>query len=165
MPRVLKNPGPLAFTATILRNGEVDNSSAYIRFPFDLKETYGVGNLVPFKATFDGRVTYRGSLAKTGGPDAMLLLRKDVRAELGKQPGDSVDVVVELDDKPREVTVAADIKEALQTAGQWDIFSGLAYTHRKEYIVWIEDAKKSETRANRIQKMLERLAAGKKSAR
>src|SRR5580692_1479318 len=106
MAKVFKNPGPLQFTAVISRNGDVANSSAYIEFPYDLKETYGVGNLVPFKATFDGRVSYCGSLAKMGGPRAMLLLRKDVRAELGKEPGQSVEVVVELDDKPRELIVA-----------------------------------------------------------
>src|SRR3954464_2872053 len=119
MARTYKNPGPISFTAVIQRNTNVANSSAWIEFPHDLKETYGVGNLVPFKATFDDRVTYRGSLAKMGGPNAMLLLRKDVRAELGKEPGDSVDVVVELDDKPRELTVAPDIKKALFAAGLW----------------------------------------------
>jgi len=67
MPKMYKNPGPIAFTAIIQRNTEVNNSSAWIEFPYDLKETYGVGNLVPFKALFDGEVEYRGSLAKMGG--------------------------------------------------------------------------------------------------
>jgi hypothetical protein len=155
MTKQYKNPGPLAFTATILRNGDVNNSSAYIPFPYDLKETFGVGNLVPFKATFDGRVTYSGSLAKMGGPEAMLLLRKDVRAALGKGPGETVGVVVELDDKPRELAIAKDVKTALLSAGVWEKFEKLAYTHRKEYVRWIEDAKKPETRTNRIQKMCE----------
>ena len=163
MAKIYKNPGPLTFSAVIQRNSEVDNSSAWIEFPYDLKEMYGIGNLVPFKATFDGRVHYSGSLAKMGGPKAMVLLRKDVRDELGKQPGDSVEVVVELDDKPRELTIPADVKQALQAAGLWEKFEPMAYTHRKEYVVWIEDAKKPETRANRIQKMLEMLAAGKKA--
>jgi hypothetical protein len=165
MTKVYKNPGPIAFTATISRNTDVANTSAWIEFPFDLKETYGVGNLVPFKATFDGRVTYRGSLAKMGGAGAMILLRKDVRAELGKEPGESVDVVVELDDKPRELGVSADIKKALQSAGFWEKFEAMAYTQRKEYVIWIEDAKKPETRERRIQKMLEMLAAGQKDRR
>jgi hypothetical protein len=165
MARVYKNPGPISFTAVIQRNTDVANSSAWINFPYDLKETYGVGNLVPYKATFDGRVVYQGSLAKMGGPNAMILLRKDVRAELGKEPGQSVEVAVELDDKPRELTVAADVKEALQDAGLWEKFSGLAYTHRKEYVQWIEDAKKPETRLKRVQKMCEMLAAGQKDPR
>jgi hypothetical protein len=159
MTRVYKNPGPIKFTAVIKRNTEVANSSAWIEFPYDLKEMYGVGNLVPFQATFDGRVKYQGSLAKMGGPKAMILLRKDVRAELDKAPGATVGVVIKLDDKPREVAVSADVKKALQTAGLWEMFGRLAYSHRKEYVIWIEDAKKPETRAKRIQKMVEMLKA------
>ena len=157
MPRVYKNPGPITFTGTIKRNTDVANSSAWIEFPYDLKQTYGVGNLVPYKATFDGRVTYQGSLAKMGGPGAMILLRKDVRAELGKQPGESVEVIVELDDKPRELNIAKDFKQTLQAAGLWEKFSGLAYTHRKEYVQWVEGAKKPETRTSRLQKMCQML--------
>ncbi|HSW85234.1 MAG TPA: YdeI/OmpD-associated family protein [Candidatus Saccharimonadales bacterium] len=161
MTKVYKNPGPIKFSAIIQRNTDIDNSSAWINFPYDLKETYGVGNLVPFKATFDGRVVYRGSIAKMGGPSAMILLRKDVRAELDKQPGEKVEVVVELDDKPREINIAYDIKKSLKAAGLWEKFDKLAYTHRKEYVQWIEEAKKPETRVSRIQKMCEMLAAGK----
>ena len=76
MAKVYKDPGPIRFKAVIQRNTGVANSSAWIEFPYDLKETYGVGNLVPFKATFDGQVKYRGSLAKMGGTGAMILLRK-----------------------------------------------------------------------------------------
>jgi len=159
MPRVYKNPGPLTFTATILRNTNVANSSAWIEFPYDLKETYGIGNLVPFKATFDSRVNYRGSLAKMGSPKALVLLRKDVQAELGKKPGESVKVVIELDDKPREVAVTTNIKKALQAAGLLKTFKKLAFTHQKEYIRWIEEAKKAETRLGRIQKTCEMIAA------
>ncbi len=154
MTKVYKNPGPIAFSAIIKRNTDVTNSSAWIGFPYDLKETYGVGNLVPYKVTFDGRVTYRGSLAKMGGPSAMILVRKDVRTELGKEPGERVEVVIELDDKPHELAIAQDIKQALVAADHWGMFQKMAYTHRKEYVRWIEEAKKPETRERRrIQKM------------
>jgi uncharacterized protein YdeI (YjbR/CyaY-like superfamily) len=93
-----------------------------------------------------------------GGPGALILLRKDVRAELGKESGETVDVVVELDDKPRELAVADDIRQALKSAGYLEKFDKLAYTHRKEYVQWIEEAKKPETRARRIQKMCQMLA-------
>ncbi|WP_282942040.1 YdeI/OmpD-associated family protein [Paenibacillus sp. RC67] len=42
-------------------------------------------------------------------------------------------------------------------------FEGLSYTHRKEYVRWITEAKREETRTNRIEKSLEKLAAGIKS--
>ena len=161
MARSYLNPGPIEFTGTIVRNSDVANSSAWIEFPHDLKETYGVGNLVPFTAVFDGRVSYRGSLAKMGGERALILLRKDVRAELGKDPGDSVDVVVELDEKPREIEVPADLRRALASADALPRFEGRAYTHRKEYVRWVQEAKRPETRTRRIAKTCEMVAQGK----
>jgi hypothetical protein len=157
MAKQYTDPGPIRFTAQIKRNTEVANASAWIEFPYDLKETYGFGNLVPFKATFDGRVTYRGSLAKMGGSCAMILLRKDVRAELGKEPGETVEVLVELDDKPRELTIPQDVQSALEAANLSEKFQKLSYTQRKEYVLAAEAAKKAETRQRRIQKMCEEL--------
>jgi len=158
MPKRYINPGPIKFTAIIQRNANVNNSSAYIDFPYDLKETFGVGNLVPFKATFDNRVIYKGSLAKMSGDSAMLLLRKDVRLELGKEPGESVEVIVELDDAPREVIIPNDVRLALETAGLLETFETLAYSHRRGHIDAIREAKKLETRLQRIEKMFEQLA-------
>ncbi len=163
--KAYRNPGPVAFEAVIVRNGDVANASAFVEFPHDLKDTFGVGNLVPVAAVFDGTVHYRGSLAKMGGERAVLVLRKDVRTRLGKEPGDQVDVVVELDDRPREVDVADDLLAALTRAGVRDRFDALAYTHRKEYVRWVEEAKRPETRIRRIQGTCERVAAGQKPQR
>ncbi len=162
MAKIYRNPGPITFTGVIRRNDAVANSSAWIEFPHDLKETFGVGNLVPFRAMFDGRVSYRGSLAKMGGRGAMILLRKDVRAELGKEPGDRVEVVIELDDAPRELEVPEDLRGALIESRAWERFSGMAYTHRKEYVQWVEQAKRQETRVRRISRTCEMVAAGEK---
>ena len=138
------------------------NSSAWIEFPRDLKETYGVGNLVPFVATFDGRVSYRGSLSKMGSRGAAILLRKDVRAELGKRPGDSVEVLIELDEEPREIDTPEDLQAALLGRGLGEMFAALAYTHRKEFVQWIEQAKRAETRQRRIEQACEMVHAGRR---
>ena len=61
--------------------------------------------------------------------------------------------------------LAQDIKTALQAGGQWEKFVSLASSHQHEYIKWIDEAKRPETRANRIQKMLEMLTNGKKDQR
>ncbi|WP_246488961.1 YdeI/OmpD-associated family protein [Kutzneria kofuensis] len=37
------------------------------------------------------------------------------------------------------------------------VFDGLPFTHRKEYVRWIEEAKKAETRQNRVAKTVARL--------
>ena len=163
MPKHYINPGPIKFTAIIKHSNGTKNSSAYIDFPDDLKETFGVGNLVPFKATFDDNVVYMGSLTKMGDDKAVLLLRKDVRAELGKEPGEAVEVIVELDDTLREVIIPNDVKLALETAGLLETFESLAYSQRREYVDSIRDAMKLETRLQKIEKMFEQLTEKSKT--
>ena len=59
----MKNPGPLTFTAKLQRS-ERSGAACFVDFPWDLHETFGKGNLVPVTVTWDGRVPYRGSLAR-----------------------------------------------------------------------------------------------------
>jgi hypothetical protein len=65
---------------------------AYIEIPFDVKAEFGKGR-VPVKTTFDGE-PYGGSLVRMGSPGHILGLRKDIRAKIGKQPGDRVLVTI-----------------------------------------------------------------------
>lgn len=63
--------------------------------------------------------------------------------------------------KPRqEIIIPADLLQALEEAGLTGRFASLAYTHRKEYVNWITEAKKEETRLRRIAKAVEMVAAG-----
>ena len=160
MPQ-LKNPGPIELTAVIERETSVPNSSAWISFPLDLKKTYGKGNLVPIIATFDETVKYQGSLAKMGGEFACIILRKDIREQIGKQPGDSVKVRVELDISARMVKLPKDVETALTQAGVMEVFRKSSYSAQKEHHLWIEDAKRPETRTRRIAKLRDNLLARK----
>ena len=158
----LIDPGPIEWDGKVQGN---DAGGAWIDVPFDLKQTYGKGNLVPIVATFDGRVTYQGSLAKMGGEFAMLLLRNDVRAELGDpQPGDRVHVRLVLDSAPRVVNLPDDVAALVEAnpaaAATWET---LAPSHKREYARWIEDAKRPETRQRRVEETISRLANGEKS--
>ena len=78
------------FEALIKKVEDIDG--AYVEIPFDVKETFGKGR-VPVIATFDG-VEYRGSLVRMKTPGHILGLRKDIRARIGKQPGDTVHVTL-----------------------------------------------------------------------
>lgn len=147
----MKNPGVLRFEGVI----KGDKVGRWIDFPYDLKDTFDKGNLVPIIATFDG-IEYQGSLAKMGGKKAMLLLRNDVRAKLGKDIGDKVDVTVTLDDKPRTIEIPKELaQEFKKNKEAKEYFESLAFTHRKEYVKWITEAKKEETRTNRVKKAIE----------
>ena len=49
------------------------------------------------------------------------------------------------------------MKELKKNKGAKAVFDKLAYTHRKEYVRWIEEAKREETRASRVAKTIEML--------
>ena len=156
---MLIDPGPIEFEAEVQGEG----GGAWVDVPLDLKETYGKGNLVPITATFNGTVPYRGVLAMMGGACPMLLVRSDVREQLGVTVGDRVQVRIELDTSPREVTlpddVAALVEANPEAAAGWE---SLSPGNRREYARWIEDAKRPETRQRRVEETVRKLAAGEK---
>jgi hypothetical protein len=145
------------FTAIIHPHPSLD--AAYIEFPYDVETEFGVRGQVKVLATFDG-VEYRGSLAKMGGLCHCLGLTKEVRRAIGKSAGDTVRVVIRPDTAPRTVDVPDDLKALFSRhAEAREIFDGLSFTHKKEYVQWITSAKKRETRQLRVEKTIEMLLA------
>jgi len=152
-PRVYEWEAPLV-------GGTGDGSGAFVGFPWNPKECFGKANLVPVWAEFDGE-RYRGSIANMGSGPCLIVL-KQIREKIGKQAGDTVHVKVWLDTEPRVVEAPQDLVVALgsdQPALQ--VWNRLSNSHRREYVQWIEDAKKAETRALRVAKSLILLKEGK----
>ncbi len=141
------------FSATIEGN---DKGGAFVTVPFDVEEAFG-SKRPKVTATIDG-IAYHGTLVRMGSPDHFLLVRKDIRGQIGKQAGDDVDVTVELDTEPRVVTMPDDFDEALRPFPEARAyFDGLSYTHQKEYVRWIVEAKRAKTRERRLKKAVEML--------
>jgi hypothetical protein len=132
---------------------EALGGGAYVEVPGEVIAALGGGGRIPVRATFDG-VAYRGSIVSMGGCLALGIL-KQIRAELGKGPGDPVTVTVERDTAERTIEVPADLAEALEAAGAREAFDALSFSHRREHVQAVEDAKKPETRARRIAKAVE----------
>lgn len=156
------DPGMITFEATLHRS-DASGAACFVDFPLDLKATYGKGNLVPVVATWDGRVQYRGALAMMGGDCALLICRKDVLAQLGKGPGDVVQVSVALDTAPREVGAPDALGAALDaTDGGREAWDGLSPSSRREYAQWVEEAKREATRDARVAKAVPMILARKR---
>jgi hypothetical protein len=136
------------FTATVQA---ADARGAFVFFPYYVQQEFGTAGKVPVQATFDG-IPYRGSLIKYGHPQHMLGLLKDIRKQLGKAPGDSVEVVLWKDAAERTLEVPPALAERMDRAGVRAFFDSLSYTHCKEYSRWIAEAKKEETRLKRLDK-------------
>ncbi len=135
---------------------------AYVVVPFDVEGTFG-SRRPRVKATFDG-VPYRGTLVRMGGSNHILPILKSIREQLGKQVGASVQVTVSLDTQPRTVLVPDDLAQAFEAAPDArDFFESLSYTHRKEYVRWIESAKRETTRSSRIERTVSMLTGGQRS--
>jgi uncharacterized protein YdeI (YjbR/CyaY-like superfamily) len=92
------------------------------------------------------------------GGKYLLPFSADRRKESGIQGGDAIDVELTLDASPRTVEVPDDLRSALDAsasaAAAWE---KLSYTHRKEHVRSVLDAKKAETRARRIEAVVAKL--------
>ncbi|MDR2887457.1 MAG: DUF1905 domain-containing protein [Bacteroidales bacterium] len=89
--------GKFEFDAEIMKVPDIDG--AYVEIPFDVKTVFGKGR-VKVRATFDGE-PYDGSIVNMGVKNMdgsvchIIGIRRDIRAKIGKQPGNAVHVTVE----------------------------------------------------------------------
>jgi antitoxin component of MazEF toxin-antitoxin module len=124
--------------------------------PPEAVEALGGKGRIPVTATFDG-VPYRGSIVRMGG-GAVLGVQKAIMAEAGVSVGDTLTVVVRNDEAPRQVEVPEDLAEAFaRDDPARAAFEGLSFSHKREYVRSITDAKRPETRARRIELMIQQL--------
>ena len=146
------------FTAVIQNAG---GGGAFVEVPFDVEAAFG-SKKPKVKAMIEG-VSYRGLLVRMGGPNHMLIILKGIREQIGKTFGDEVTVTVEPDTEPRLIEIPKDLmKELKKDKEAKAFFDKLSYTHQKEYVRWVEEAKREETRQNRIVKTVEMLKRGKR---
>ena len=139
---------------------DAGGGGAYVTIPFDVEKAFGKKR-VKIKATIDGE-PYRGTLVRMGGPQHMLLVLKEIRQRIEKSFGDVVTIELEEDIEPRQVEVPPDLQSALEAdSTSQATFNHLSYTHQKEYVRWIMDAKRDQTRQRRIQQAIEMLQQGK----
>jgi len=113
----------------------------------------------PVVASVNG-YTWRTSVARMRG-EFLVGLNRAVREEAGVDAGETVEVRLELDQAPREVDVPEALAAALAAhADARARFDSLAYTHRKEFARWVEEAKRDETRERRVATAIEMLRRG-----
>ena len=122
-------------------------------------EKLGGGKRAAVTVTIGGK-TAKLRLGVMGGKN-LIGMSKANREALGVAIGDTVEATVELDGAERTIEVPDDAAKALATAKLRKVFDALSFTHRKEYVRAITEAKKPETRANRIEAMVAKLRGQK----
>ena len=133
-------------------------TATYVVVPLDVPAVFGRAR-PPVRGTVNG-APFRSTITKYGGDDYYLVVNRQVREAAGAVAGDTVEVEVELDTKPRTVRVPKDLAAALEDEAR-AVFDRMSYTHRKEYVDWITEAKREETRRRRIAKAVGMIRAGK----
>lgn len=141
------------FQGTIVREGAM----CFIPVPFDPRSVFGRVR-APVRVTLPGH-TYRSTIASMGdGP--CVPLRRSHREAAGLDGGETVAVTLELDLEERQVEPPPDLAAALQSAPPaWERWGELSYSHQREHVDALEEAKKPQTRARRIVRAVEAIAA------
>jgi hypothetical protein len=146
----------MKFRATILQAGKTATGA---EVPAKIVEGLGTSKKPKVTATIKG-FSYRTSIAMMGGK-FMLPISADVRKSAGVAAGDAVDIVVENDTAPREVTVPPDFAAALTKSPEAKRrFEAMAYSHQLRHVLAIEGAKAAETRQRRIDSAIVMLLKG-----
>jgi hypothetical protein len=148
----------MKFRATILLAGK---TATGIEVPPEVVQSLESGKKPPVRVTI-GDHTYRTTIASRA-ERFLIPVSAENRERAGVAAGDELDVEVELDTEPREVTLPPDLAEVLgQEPNARQFFDGLSYSQKQWYVLPIEQAKTAETRERRIAKALAMLQEGRK---
>lgn len=139
-----------------------DGGGAFVFFPFDVQREFGSKGRIPVEMTFDG-VPDKGSICRYGYPQHLLGVPKAIREKIGKGPGDHIEVALWKDEEVRTVEVPAEFQQRMEKENLLPFFEALSYSHRKEYVRWVTEARKEETRQARFEKAIELLKKNVKS--
>jgi len=147
----------MKFRTTIQQSGK---TATGIRVPDEVLAELGAGKRPAVRVTIGGH-TYRSTVASIGGAP-MVGVSAENRASAGVAGGDVVDVEIDLDTAPREVSVPPDFAKALaRDAAAQRTFDRLSYSNQNWHVQSIEGAKTDETRLRRIAKSVDALRDGR----
>ncbi len=147
----------MRFHTTLLQSGK---TATGIRVPDEIVEALGSGKRPPVTVTING-YTYRNTIAVMDGV-YMVGVSADHRAGAGVAGGDEIDVDVELDTAPREVSVPDDFAGALDAEpAARATFDGLSNSNKGWHVLQVTGAKTDETRQRRIGKSVAMLREGR----
>ena len=148
----------MRFTTTLLQ-GERKNVVGIV-VPPGIVAALGGGKRAAVKITLGG-YSYRSTLAVMGG-DVMVGVAAEHREKAGVAGGQTLEVGIELDTEARTVEAPADLVAALDAAGALAAFEALAFSHRKEHVRAINEAKAPETRRRRIESAVQKVLAARR---
>ena len=150
---------PVNFEAQLELAGK---TATGITVPPEVVASLNAGKRVPVVVTIKQH-SYRTTIAPYNGA-YMIPVSAENREAAGIKAGDHITIGLAVDTAPREVVVPQDLAAAMKKSkAASDFFMTLSFSNQRGYVSWVEEAKKPETRAARVIKSIESLAAGKKA--
>lgn len=148
----------MRFHTTVQLNGK---TATGIPVPEEVVQGLGGAKRPAVVVTLNASYTYRSTVSNMNG-SYMLPLSAEHRDGSGVEGGDEVDVELQLDTKPREITVPRQLADRLETEPEAKtFFDTLSYSKKQRLILPIHDAKTEPTRNRNIEKAMEKLRWGK----
>jgi hypothetical protein len=112
------------------------------------------------KGEIDG-VAFSSSLMPRGGGEFFLVVSSALRERIGKEAGDRVKVRIELDTSPPKIVVPSELRSALaRDRLAKETFQALAPSRRKAFALWVDTARRKETRVSRATRVREMVLRG-----
>ncbi|TMC68163.1 MAG: DUF1905 domain-containing protein [Chloroflexi bacterium] len=148
----------MRFRTKLLSAGK---TAAGIEVPPKVVEGLGSNKRPPVRVTINGSHTYRSTVAVVGGK-FMIGVSNEQRQIARVEPGEMLDIDLELDTQPREVTLPKDFETALnRDARAKRLFDGLSYSKKQVLVLPVANGKTPETRQRNIDKAMTALREGK----
>ena len=143
----------MKFTTTLRLGGK---TATGIRVPDEVVDFLGSGKRIAVTVEINAH-RYRSTVATMLG-EPMIPVSAEVRSAAGIAAGHEIAVDVERDFAPRTVDLPDDLEHALQNAPALSaLFAALSYSNQKRHVVAVTSARGADTRARRVQRVLDEL--------
>ena len=134
-----------------------ERGGVYAGFPFDGQKEFGKRGPIRVNCTIDG-FRMECSLLPMGDGTHAIYVRKEVQKIIGKKVGDKVEMSIQQNLLPRNAVIPEDIQWLLDDDPELKRkFDDLTIYNKEAIVAYIDQAKHPETRARRIDQMLERV--------
>jgi len=144
--------------APCIEHSVLSDEMAVIRLPSFSQQVLGTG-CVPIHANLNGQILHTPVLSDNNTNQYLIINSTALTAGCLKR-GQVIAASLVPDREPRSLEIPADLAAALAAAPEaLAAFNRLALSHRREFVQWIEEAKRSETRARRIAETLKKVLA------
>lgn len=116
--------------------------------PLDVKKLFGKAGHVRIKGTIDGFPFDDTSLMPMGTGEHCIAIRTSVRKAIRKEAGATIEIILEEDHA--ELKIPDELKEAFEASAEAEkMFNAYSPSHKRNYIRYITESKKKETREKR----------------